>query len=649
MVAKGPKRELTAFDVLALVGELGELEGARIDKVLQPSERELVLRLKCPGKGAMELVVSDGIWLFLREKEVSEGPTPTPFAMLLRKHLENLCIRSISQRGFERIVILGFEGYELVLELFGEGNVVLVKEGGIVQPMRTQSWEHREVRPGRPYEYPPQRMDPRTLSPEEFAGILASSKGDIVRTLAVSINLGGRYAEEVCARTGIEKNMKATKHSPTDASRLHSSVAALITEVVQNKRPVLILDGDVPMDFSPIPLVSDHAATAQPFASINAIISHFTGYWRKRVALVESSRSCNEELERLRRQLGMQLLAVKEYEEDAAQKRRTAEAITSAIGEISALLEEVRHVKQGGGWDAVSEAIRDGKLPPAVKEARTAQGGVLVSLADTQGDMTTVLDIRKSARQNASADFAAYKDTLEKARRTEKLLEEVREKIRKLESGGMAGQKEAPRAHRKRKPEWFERYRWFISSDGNIVIAGKDAGSNDRIVKRHLGEDDAYAHADLHGAPSVVIKRHTGPIPETTLKEACAFALAYSKAWAAGLASGSAYWTTPDQVSKTPQTGEYVPKGAFIVRGRKNFYHDIPMELSIGWIERGGDNVLMGGPQSAFPPGPGERILLRPGEDESKTLARRLCQKLGCELDEAIRLFPPGRSAISSQ
>ena len=649
MVVAGPKRELAAFDVLALVGELEELAGARIEKVLQPSERELVLRLKGPAKGTQELVVADGKWLFLREKEVSEGPPPPPFAMLLRKHLENRAVRSISQKGFERIVVLDFDGYELVLELFGEGNIILVKDGVIVQPMRTQSWEHREVRPGRPYEYPPPRMDPRTLDTGEFSRILASSTGDIVRTLAVSINLGGRYAEEVCARTGIEKNLKAAKLPPTDASRLHAAVAALITEVVHNKRPVLVVDGGVPMDFSPVPLVSDQGHSTQAFPSMNAVIAHFAQYLQQKRVDEESSRQGLEQLDRLRRQLESQRTAVKGYEQKAARSRRTAEAVSASIECLNALMEEVQNVKQAGGWDAVARAIREKKLPPAVKEARPPEGGVLVQLTDAEGDMAAVLDLRRSARENAGAYFAEYKEAVEKARRTLDLVEEVRLRILKLEESGPAPLKEAPRTRRKRKPEWYERYRWFISRDGNIVVAGKDASSNDRIVKRHLKEGDAYAHADLHGAPSVVIKRQAGPIPESTLKEACAFALAYSKAWAAGLASGSAYWTTPDQVSKTPQTGEYLPKGAFIVRGRKNFYHDIPMELSIGWIELAGGNVLMGGPASSFESRSKETVVIRPGEEDARTLARRICEKLGCTSEEAIRLLPPGKSSLSTQ
>ncbi|MBU0623454.1 MAG: DUF814 domain-containing protein, partial [Candidatus Thermoplasmatota archaeon] len=45
-----------------------------------------------------------------------------------------------------------------------------------------------------------------------------------------------------------------------------------------------------------------------------------------------------------------------------------------------------------------------------------------------------------------------------------------------------------------------------------------------------LEAGDRYANADIHGAPSVVVKMK-GDITEKTLYEACEFAVATSKAW----------------------------------------------------------------------------------------------------------------------
>src|SRR5207247_1754042 len=116
--------------------------------------------------------------------------------------------------------------------------------------------------------------------------------------------------------------------------------------------------------------------------------------------------------------------------------------------------------------------------------------------------------------------------------------------------------------------------------------------------KEHLKEGDRYAHADIHGAPSTVIKDGARS-PETTLREACEFALAYSKAWSAGLASGSAYWVLPEQVSKQAESGEFLPRGAFVVRGKRNYLHDLPVQLAIGEVEIEGHRKIMGGPVAA--------------------------------------------------
>ena len=79
-----------------------------------------------------------------------------------------------------------------------------------------------------------------------------------------------------------------------------------------------------------------------------------------------------------------------------------------------------------------------------------------------------------------------------------------------------------------------------------------------------MGDNDFYVHADIHGAPSTIVKAENGVKPtEKSLYEACAFALSFSRAWAAGMRTGSAYWVTPVQVSKTPESGEYISTGSW--------------------------------------------------------------------------------------
>src|SRR5438309_8433391 len=178
-----------------------------------------------------------------------------------------------------------------------------------------------------------------------------------------------------------------------------------------------------------------------------------------------------------------------------------------------------------------------------------------------------------------------------------------------------------------------------------MSLVGRDARTNDQLVKKHLKEGDRYAHADIHGAPSTVIK-DGARAPETTLREACEFALAYSKAWSAGLASGSAYWVLPEQVSKQAESGEFLPRGGFVIRGKRNYVHDIPVEMAVGEVEIEGARKVMGGPGSAVAARSQRFVVLRPGEMARDRLVARLAKAFEVPEEEVSRVLPSGGFAV---
>jgi predicted ribosome quality control (RQC) complex YloA/Tae2 family protein len=136
-----------------------------------------------------------------------------------------------------------------------------------------------------------------------------------------------------------------------------------------------------------------------------------------------------------------------------------------------------------------------------------------------------------------------------------------------------------------RKQMWFEKFIWFISSDGYLVIGGKDAQQNEIVYKKYLRKGDIYCHADLHGASSVIIKNTPqtpdAPIPPATLSQAGSLAVCSSSAWDSK-AGMSAWWVNADQVSKSAPTGEFLPAGSFMIRGKKNFLPPAQLLLGLG-------------------------------------------------------------------
>jgi hypothetical protein len=138
----------------------------------------------------------------------------------------------------------------------------------------------------------------------------------------------------------------------------------------------------------------------------------------------------------------------------------------------------------------------------------------------------------------------------------------------------------------------------------------------------------------------VVIKDGANASPEE-LREACQFALGHSKAWNAGAREGSAYWVLPDQVSKTPNPGEFVPRGAFIIRGKRNYEHHLPLELAIGEIEHEGARKVMCGPRSAMT-GSKKMVVIAPGDLKRSRLSSTLAKTLKVPEEEVSRVMPPG-------
>ena len=145
---------------------------------------------------------------------------------------------------------------------------------------------------------------------------------------------------------------------------------------------------------------------------------------------------------------------------------------------------------------------------------------------------------------------------------------------------------------RLRKPYWFEKFLWFVSSENYLVIGGRDMQQNEMLVKRYLRKGDVYVHADLHGAATIVVKNPSSePISPITLAQAGAMAVCQSSAWDAKVVT-SAWWVYPDQVSKTAPTGEFLTTGSFMIRGKKNFLPPAQLIMGFGLLFRLDDSCL---------------------------------------------------------
>ncbi|MFA5312924.1 MAG: ribosome rescue protein RqcH, partial [Methanomassiliicoccales archaeon] len=605
-------------------------------KVFHWDGRNVLFRINAPA-GRRELLLRDGKWLYLPKDRPETPDTPNNFAVHLRKMLSNARVISVEQHEFDRIVVMKAStkesSFEIIFEIFGEGNLLIVEQGKIVNCLEQKTWKHRDVKIGAEYQFPPSRFNPLTPDPESFLGVVKSSTADAVRTLATSANLGGQYAEESCLLANVDKSKKAKLINNEEWTSIYDSMKALLAKAAASSEPAIFYEGDVPVDASPIGLVQRASLEVEPYDSFSEAIDEFL-YAKP----PEEEDVRDDELERLKRQLEQQSDALVRLEAEAQVLADMANLLYARYSEITKLLTVLRSKAEEMNWEQLKAFVED--LPFFV--SLEPQKDLIVVKVDAKD---VRLNYKASLEENADLLFSEGKELKEKLRGAEAAMAETEKRISEREMHCDEQRRSAKAKVRPTKQFWFESYRWFVTAKGRLVLGGRDARSNEQVVKKHLGQSDRYAHADVHGAASVIIKDGTNA-DEDEMRDVCIFALSNSKAWTAGVSEGSAYWVVPDQVSKTPVAGEFVPRGGFIIRGKRNYNHHLPLRLAIGEMAYEGTRKVMSSPEATMRASSAKFVVIEPGDMERGKASSLLSKAFEVPEEEIARILPPGNVRI---
>ena len=358
-------------------------------------------------------------------------------------------------------------------------------------------------------------------------------------------------------------------------------------------------------------------------------------------AATEKKEFKDPEIEKLKKRIEKQTETVQAYRQSAERLKAQADALYTEYQKVTELLTVLNEQSRKLSWEKLTEGAL--KIP-YVDYINPEKNIVAMKI----GYLTVEMDYTKGIDANASDIYAKGKNESEKADNAEKALADSQAELEKKQKG--FDKKVAAELSRAAptKKFWFETYKWFVTSEGKLVIAGKDAHTNDNVVRKHLKDTDVYAHADLHGAPSTILKDGQ-KASDSDLREVCNFALAQSKGWVAALTDGSAYWVYPDQVSKTPEAGEFVPRGAFIIRGRRNYEHHLQMELAVGEIIYQKERKVMCGPVDAVKSQSAKYFIIVPGRGKAGKTAAAMAKDFNVPEEEVSRILPPGDCEIKQK
>lgn len=258
--------------------------------------------------------------------------------------------------------------------------------------------------------------------------------------------------------------------------------------------------------------------------------------------------------------------------------------------------------------------------------------------------MKLTLNLTKSIDQNASIYFEKAKTSKKKLERAKFALEETKKKLNKLEQEIID---EKIEERKNTKKEWFEKFRWFFTSEGFLVIGGRDAGTNELVIKKYTDKDDLVFHTEMAGSPFIVLKTNRKKPNNISIEETAQFTAVFSKAWKLGRTITEVFYVNPDQVTKETKAGEYITRGAFMIYGKKNFLKPI-LKIFIGVlndkINKEYEGKLMIAPETSVKNNCSRYIEILQGNENASDIARKIKNKLSGNLDDIIRMLPQGCS-----
>ncbi len=694
------REQMTSFDIHRMVSELQFLINARCKKTYQPHHEQVVLRLKPKDLPQKDLVIIRGQRLYLSSRDRPMPNQPAPFAMLLRKHLTNARIEEISQIGFDRVIKIVFDAKmgkrELIIECFRNGNLILLDENGIIiKPLTHSKLGGRIIKKGVLYESPKGSINPTTLTKEDFQKILSSNDLELVKALAININLGGQQAELLCEKAGIDGQKLANDASKIESEKIFVELKNLLEDLIRNSGGYLLLKSDdinqtkAEIDnaedlssrddlFSELTFESNPMNTAEKdnvlqihFENYNDAIDawfgrHDSGATARRIhekMISDQPKGLDSESEKLARRLISQQKSLEKFDKEINENRKKGLAIQEKSEQIDYLIAQVNQMVIETGWEAFSKTAKELEY---ISKIDAKEKMIFLKLPNEGG--TVWINIELSAQLNAQTYFAKAKKVKDKSEGAREALSETEKLLKKAKKNELKRkEKDHVTTIKRAKRFWFERHRWTIIDGMHLFVGGRDAKSNDALIKKHMRNEDLYFHADLHGAASCVLKLKIGfeidnnPPPylpkgiqsyricdsmensefnDVAINQAANMALIWSRGWNGGGGAGTSFWVKPGQVSKTAESGEFIGKGAFIVRGNRNWVKDLEMKMAIGLICINGIPLLLGGTSEIVSSLCTRWAEIQPSMQKKEVLANLISKNTGLVTDDILPILP---------
>jgi len=630
---------LAGIELRYLVDEISKgINDYYVSNIYGITRNSILFKLHHPEKTDILLMFSTfGLWITgIKIDQIEENR----LVKRLRNDLLRARITDIKQIGSERIVYITFTGFDqefvLVGEFFGDGNIILCnKEMKILSLLHSINVRHRKLGVGLTYVSPPSSgLNLFEITLDKLDEI-KTVQTIVVRWIGRTLGLPTKYAEEIIRIAGIDPKRIGNTLSDEEIEKLFQAIKDLIDKIVSGNHEPYIVRDEKSADVIPIPLgnLSEKNSTKVPsfMEGLDLLFSE---------NLLEQGKSSQSTTANQK---------IAELEHKLEEQSRAIATVKERVSGISTVAKALLGIIPSG-----VTAIDDTRIQPLLNQynsALTKEAGI--PMININGEKIKI-NTQSSIQAIASVLYTESKkqlraiDTIElEKRKTEKNLETFKKQA------SIARDSVVFTVQKKR--EWYERYRWFFTSDDLLAIGGRDASSNSSVIRKHLDKNDRVFHAEIVGSPFFILKGETDKMSSVT--EVAQATVCFSRAWREGLYGLNAYWVKPNQIKTAAPSGQFIAKGSFVIEGTRNFVQVSTLQLAVGLFQKDENYLIMCGPTSAIKRKCIYFVTIEPSGQEMTEIAKKIKLEFlkisekeevvkSFSIDDFIRVIPAGDSHI---
>lgn len=615
---------MSNYDIMAMIAEIAMFGDCRVQNIYDVENKYISIKIRSNNKQTKFLMLDAGKKIYLSDhKTENNRKMPSSFVMKLRKHLENKRIIYIKQINYDRVIDFAFGytdiQYHLIVEFYASGNIIFTDENYKILSLshmhvyQDANQEKTFVKTNEIYPSHKSTMDSSAydITPEKFMEWFDNFEDKDktqysfkkLFTMSPLVIFGKEYLEHSLLELNIDPKSQFD----------HNELGKIMDQVKQNhtlhesSQGFVIYENNKADSFMPILFNQFKSKQNKIYDSFSRAIEEYHkeisgGGINKITGKKENGKEKNVDKEdRKLMNIQGQIDRMKKKYDDNLDKAVIFEEnhqiianildylkymfTNDTIENLKKLNEHISTLSEDFMIDRIAYENTN-KLSVKTRKIYISYNSTKEQPLGESRKFVYSCSLDMTAYEHVSQLYKMCKELETKMNSTHKLLEESQQKMKpkksqvKRQEVKEESEQGIPVIIKKRKVYWYEQYHWFISSEGILVVIGKSADQNEDLVKRHMEKTDLYIHSDARGSGSGLIKKGNREIPIRTLDEAGTFLICHTASWKNG-SPERPFWVFPEQVSKTPETGEYLTKGSFIIRDKKNILPIPRLELGL--------------------------------------------------------------------